>query len=43
MKSYKVNRGIAAFILNLGVRLKTVVNFASRLLYPQERTPIPIE
>jgi hypothetical protein len=43
MKSYKVNWGIAALILNLGVRLKTVVNFTSRPLYPQEGTPVPIE
>jgi hypothetical protein len=35
-------RGTAPLILNLGTRLRCVVNVTLRLLYPRERTLVPI-
>jgi hypothetical protein len=43
MKVYMGNRGIAPLIINLGPSWRWVVNVTPRLLYPQERTVVPIE
>jgi len=35
------SRGVAPLILNLGFRRR--FNFTTRMLYPSERTPVPLE
>jgi hypothetical protein len=42
MDAYMGSRVIAPLILNLGCRGRSVVNFTSRPVYPQERTPVSI-
>ena len=39
MKAYRVSRGTAPLVLNLGTRWRQVVNFTSESLYPRKRTP----
>jgi hypothetical protein len=36
-------KGIAPLILNFGTRWRLIVNFMPRLLYPREKTAVPIE
>jgi hypothetical protein len=43
MKAYRRNGSIGPFILNLGAKLRCLVNVTPRLLYHQQRTPVPIE
>jgi hypothetical protein len=43
MKACRGRGDIAQLVLNLGARWKGVVNFMPQALYPQERTPVPIE
>jgi len=43
MKAYKVSSVTATFILNLGTRCRSVVNFTIRPRYYREITPVPIE
>jgi len=43
MKIYRRSRGIAPLILNLGTRLRWVVNFTPQPLQPQGRTLVHIE
>jgi len=38
MKTYWESRGIATLVLNLGTRLRWVVSFTLRPIYPQGRT-----
>jgi hypothetical protein len=42
MKAYRGSRGIASFILDLGIRWRWVVNFTPRPLCPSNRSPVPI-
>jgi len=40
MKAHRGRSVIAPFILNLGTRSRSVVNFTSQPLYAQEITPV---
>jgi hypothetical protein len=42
-KTYKKTGGIAPFIRKLGTRLRSLVNFTPRTLYPRQRTPVLFE
>jgi len=43
MEVYGRGGGVAPFILNLGTRLRRVVNFTPWPPYPQEGMPVPID
>lgn len=43
VKEYRVRRGTARLILNLGNKWRLVVNFTLRPLYPRERTSVLTE
>ena len=43
MEAYRDTGVIAPLILNFGCRWRWVVNLTPRLLYPLERTTVPIE
>ena len=43
VKEYRVRRGTATLILNLGNKWRLVVNFTLRPLYPRERTSVLTE
>ena len=43
MNIYRRSGGTTPFILNICTRLRWVVNFAPRPLYPQGKTPVPIQ
>jgi hypothetical protein len=39
---YRGSGGVAPFIYNLDIRWRLVAKFSSRLLYPRQRTPVPM-
>jgi len=39
MKTYKMSKGIAPFMLNLSTRWRRVVNLTSQPLYPSGKSP----
>jgi hypothetical protein len=42
MKTFRVSKGIAAVILNLGTRCKGAVNLTPRSVYLRNRTRYPV-